>query len=69
MYQDIYFFNVEQAVKNGQFVRLIDKAQGTISQVNTMPVSVFYKVLSEVAEDKTNRYSFYVRIEVDGDAD
>lgn len=69
MYQEIYDYNVEQAIKKGQFVRLIDKAQGTITQVNSMPVDDFYKLLSEVAEDKTSRYEFYVRIEVDGDAD
>ena len=69
MYQDIYFFNVEQAVKNGQFVRLIDKTHGTVTLVNAMSVEGFYKLLSKVSTDNTNHYVFYVRSEDKDDAD
>ena len=70
MYKEIYDFEVEQAIKAGQFVRYIDKAQSIIKPVNEMTVDEFYKLLAEKAADKTNRYAFYVRIEteVDGDA-
>lgn len=69
MYEEIYEFGVESALKCGQLVRLIDRAQGTIINVNSIPVEDFYKMLDEVASDKLNRYEFYVRKEVDEDAD
>lgn len=69
MYEKIYEFGVESELRRGKLVRLIDRAQGTIISVNSIPVEDFYKMLDKVVADKLNRYEFYVRKEVDEDAD
>lgn len=67
MYQEIYPFSVEGAIKQGAYVRVVDKAHGRVFPCNDMKVEDFYDLIREAEKDATNRYLFYVRVEKTGD--
>lgn len=62
-YNEIYSFEVLDAVKKGERVFVLDKQDYTVKLLNDEKISVVLKLIEKVRENKGNRYLLWTEKE------
>lgn len=73
VYERIFFYDVEIAVKNGETVKIIDRKNEKIMTLNDLPYETVVEILAEIGKEYrekpidaiSNRYEFYSQIVVE----
>lgn len=66
-YDDLYPFDVLEAVRQGRKVYMLDKLELEVNEVFSMEIREFFLLLDYANRDKTNRYAFWAAKEDDQD--
>lgn len=68
MYEDLYVFEVHDAVKAGREVMCFDKESVCHYDLQSCTVEDYVKLIHDAERDQTRRYLFYVKKEDDNDS-
>lgn len=67
-FKSVYRFSVEDAIKNGRIVYLLDRDERKVYKMNDLSFDDALKVLDEASNDHTNRFDFWFEEEEEKNA-